>query len=60
MTCRECRYEWCWTCQGDWKEHKDNYKCNRFVPPDEAREGEYLLLLLMLILPSMSQFSNFR
>lgn len=21
MTCRGCRYEFCWICSGDWKQH---------------------------------------
>lgn len=31
MTCRKCRYEWCWICEGPWSEHGSNwYNCNRF------------------------------
>ncbi|XP_057341285.1 E3 ubiquitin-protein ligase arih1-like [Microplitis mediator] len=30
MTCRKCRYEFCWICMMNWKEHNTNYKCNRF------------------------------
>lgn len=31
MTCRKCRYEFCWVCMGDWKEHGQSwYNCNRY------------------------------
>lgn len=28
MTCRKCKYEFCWICMGDWKGHSN---CNKFV-----------------------------
>ncbi|PVZ97466.1 hypothetical protein BB558_003028 [Smittium angustum] len=31
MTCKKCRHEFCWICKGNWKLHKDNYNCNRYV-----------------------------
>ena len=31
MTCRKCRYEFCWICSGPWSEHGSNwYHCNRY------------------------------
>ena len=30
MTCRQCKYEWCWVCNRAWKGHNDFYSCNRF------------------------------
>ena len=31
MTCRKCKYEWCWICAGPWSEHGNSwYNCNRF------------------------------
>jgi ariadne-1 len=30
MTCRQCKYEWCWVCMRSWKGHNDFYSCNRF------------------------------
>ncbi|KAJ1892004.1 hypothetical protein LPJ66_006599 [Kickxella alabastrina] len=31
MSCRECRYEFCWVCMGPWAEHGQHfYNCNRF------------------------------
>lgn len=34
MTCQKCKYEFCWICCGDWKEHGANtggyYNCNKF------------------------------
>jgi ariadne-1 len=45
MTCSQCKYEFCWTCMGNWTDHGANtggyYKCNKFDPaastdPDDA------------------------
>ncbi|KAF9276671.1 hypothetical protein BGZ68_009850 [Mortierella alpina] len=31
MTCRKCKYEFCWVCLGSWTEHgTTGYSCNRF------------------------------
>ncbi|KAI9354921.1 hypothetical protein BD770DRAFT_428689 [Pilaira anomala] len=31
MTCRKCRYEFCWVCMGPWSEHGTSwYTCNRY------------------------------
>ncbi|KAJ3091363.1 hypothetical protein HK102_000821 [Quaeritorhiza haematococci] len=31
MTCRKCKYEFCWVCMGPWSEHGTQwYNCNRF------------------------------
>ncbi|KDN42290.1 putative ariadne-1 protein [Tilletiaria anomala UBC 951] len=31
MTCRKCKYEFCWICEGPWSEHGTSwYNCNRF------------------------------
>lgn len=38
MTCRKCRYEFCWICEGPWSEHGNSYyNCNRF---DEKKAQE--------------------
>ncbi|CAG8503311.1 10179_t:CDS:2, partial [Scutellospora calospora] len=31
MTCRKCKYEFCWVCMGPWSEHGTSwYNCNRY------------------------------
>ncbi|KAI8611769.1 hypothetical protein BC830DRAFT_1068454 [Chytriomyces sp. MP71] len=31
MTCRKCKYEFCWVCMGPWSDHGTQwYNCNRF------------------------------
>ncbi|WVO12476.1 hypothetical protein L204_100076 [Cryptococcus depauperatus] len=31
MTCKKCKYEFCWVCMGPWEEHGTNwYQCNRY------------------------------
>ncbi|EPS97173.1 hypothetical protein FOMPIDRAFT_1166715 [Fomitopsis schrenkii] len=31
MTCKKCKYEFCWVCMGPWSEHGTSwYNCNRF------------------------------
>jgi hypothetical protein len=36
MTCSQCRFEFCWLCQGAWAEHGERtggfYACNRRAP----------------------------
>ncbi|KAJ1451909.1 hypothetical protein M885DRAFT_528301 [Pelagophyceae sp. CCMP2097] len=36
MNCSQCKYEFCWMCMGDWKDHGTGtggyYKCNKFDP----------------------------
>ena len=35
MTCRQCKYEYCWICLKDWKGHNDYYTCNRYQKKEE-------------------------
>jgi ariadne-1 len=31
MTCKKCKWEFCWVCMGPWSEHGTSYyQCNRF------------------------------
>jgi len=31
MTCKKCKYEFCWVCMGPWSEHGTQwYSCNRY------------------------------
>lgn len=43
MTCRKCKYEFCWMCMGLWSEHGTSwYNCNRFEEKSgtEARDAQ--------------------
>ena len=38
MTCSQCKYEWCWVCEGEWSKHGSSYyKCNFF---DSTKEDK--------------------
>lgn len=43
MTCKKCKYEFCWVCLGPWAEHGNAwYNCNRFdeTSGKEARDAQ--------------------
>ena len=43
MTCRKCRYEFCWVCMGVWSDHGQSwYNCNRFEEKEStaARDNQ--------------------
>lgn len=43
MTCRKCKYEFCWVCMGVWSDHGQSwYNCNRFEEKDStaARDNQ--------------------
>ncbi|EIE18671.1 IBR-domain-containing protein [Coccomyxa subellipsoidea C-169] len=43
MTCSQCRFEFCWLCQGSWAEHGERtggfYACNRYEVA--KKKGDY-------------------
>merc|ERR1712038_609221 len=42
MTCQQCKYEFCWICGGDWKDHGSNtggyYNCNKFEDKNDTED----------------------
>lgn len=41
MTCKSCAYEFCWVCEGDWKNHGGSfYECVRFKKEDKKDSVE--------------------
>ncbi|KAI9145946.1 hypothetical protein BKA69DRAFT_1024375 [Paraphysoderma sedebokerense] len=43
MTCKKCKYEFCWVCMGPWSEHGSNwYNCNRYEEKSshDARDAQ--------------------
>jgi ariadne-1 len=44
MTCQRCRFEFCWICMGDWKNHGSNtggyYKCSRYNDGEGGKDDQ--------------------
>jgi len=44
MTCQQCKYDFCWVCLKDWKEHGSEtggyYKCNRFAEENDGQDDD--------------------
>lgn len=43
MTCSQCKYEFCWLCMGDYKNHSKEtgaYLCNSFDDVIKAGRGK--------------------
>lgn len=42
MTCQQCRYDFCWICGGEWKDHGTNtggyYNCNKYENKDDSND----------------------
>lgn len=39
MSCPQCRYEWCWICEGPWSTHGSSwYKCNYYKEDDDKEK----------------------
>lgn len=74
MTCKKCKWEFCWVCMGPWSEHGTAwYQCNRFEEKSSLNSRDtqaksraslerYLhvgrLLLLFTILRLTRQYFN--
>jgi len=44
MTCKNCKYEFCWICLGDWAMHcSGKIQCNKFVASTGAGTDKYKL-----------------
>ncbi|KAI9026581.1 RING finger protein [Phycomyces nitens] len=40
MTCKKCRYEFCWVCIGSWSKHTRNaYNCHQYQTKDDNING---------------------
>lgn len=41
MTCKKCKYEFCWICMGEWSVHGTSwYNCNRYDPKSENKDPQ--------------------
>ncbi len=38
VTCLQCKFQWCWVCDGDWATHSDHFRCNNYKPNKEAED----------------------
>lgn len=40
MTCKKCKWEFCWVCMGPWSEHGTSwYNCNRFEDKSDGKDA---------------------
>ncbi len=44
MTCRQCKFEFCWICMGPWTDHGAStggyYKCNKYDPAAPTKDEQ--------------------
>ncbi len=63
MTCRKCKYEFCWMCEGEWKIHGTSwYNCNRYDPKkanDAQNKSRISLERYLHVSPSVPSRARF-
>ena len=45
ITCRSCKHEWCWVCNGSWLDHGNHtggfYRCNKYNPREAGKATKW-------------------
>lgn len=58
MTCRKCRFEFCWMCLQDWAKHGYQQSCNRYEDDKEAEARDTARANLQRYIHYWSRFQN--